>query len=106
MRLINGNHLEERVRKIVKDYAQAAKDSNITPGRVTFSSCGVIGLVESEPIVDAVPVIRCGKCNFWDKDHISCEGLAKCCTGEGGIRYRNRSDFCSRGARMDGDSHD
>lgn len=56
MRLINGDHLEERVRKIVKDYAQAAKDSNITPGRVTFSSCGVIGLVESEPIVDAVPV--------------------------------------------------
>lgn len=51
--------------------------------------------------VDAVPVIRCDKCDFWDRNHISCEGLAKCLTGEGGIRYRNRSDFCSRGVQMD-----
>lgn len=54
--------------------------------------------------VDVVPVIRCESCIFWDKAHVSCEGLAKCCTGEGGIRYRNRSDFCSRGAREDGDN--
>lgn len=56
MRLINGDHLEERVRKIVKDYAQAAKDVNVVPGRVIFSSCGVIGLVQSEPIEDAIPI--------------------------------------------------
>lgn len=55
--------------------------------------------------VDAVPVIRCGKCNFWDRNHISCEGLAKCLTGESGVRYRNRNDFCSRGKRKDGDSN-
>ena len=51
--------------------------------------------------VDAVPVVRCDKCNFWDRDHISCEGLAKCLTGESGIRYRSRNDFCSSG-RMRG----
>ena len=57
------------------------------------------GIIQEMPTVDAVPVVRCRECIFWDKDHISCEGLAKCCTGEGGIRYRNRSDFCSRGER-------
>lgn len=56
MRLIDGDHLEERVRKIVKDYAQAAKDINVIPGRVVFSSCGVIGLVQNELTVDAIPV--------------------------------------------------
>lgn len=56
------------------------------------------------PPVDAVPVVRCESCIFWDKAHVSCEGLAKCLTGEGGIRYRNRSDFCSRGEREDGDN--
>lgn len=52
---------------------------------------------------DAEYVVRCGKCNFWDRDHISCEGLAKCLTGESGIRYRYSDDFCSRGERKDGD---
>lgn len=47
--------------------------------------------------VDAVPVIRCENCQFWDNEHISSEGLAKCVTGESGIRYRRNNDFCSRG---------
>lgn len=55
-------------------------------------------LREAKP-VDAVPVVRCGECNFWDRDHISCETLAKCLTGESGVRYRKRNDYCSRGER-------
>ena len=61
-------------------------------------------LREAKP-VDAVQVVRCGKCNFWDIDHISCEGLAKCLTGESGIRYRKRNDYCSRG-EQDDDAND
>ena len=53
-------------------------------------------LQEAKP-VDAVQVVRCDKCKFWDRDHISCEGLAKCLTGESGFRYRNRDEYCSRG---------
>lgn len=59
-----------------------------------------------KPLEDVVPVIRCENCTFWDRDHISRKGFAKCRTGEGGIRYRNRSDFCSKGARMDGNGND
>lgn len=55
------------------------------------------------PTVDAVPVVRCGECLFWNRDHISCEGLARCATGESGVRYRNKYDFCSRGERKEQD---
>lgn len=56
------------------------------------------------PTADVVAVVRCEKCEFWDRDHISCEALAKCLTGEGGIRYRNRRDYCSRGVRKENDN--
>ena len=52
---------------------------------------------------DVVPVVRCKDCRFWNRDKISVEGLARCNTGETGIRYRTENDFCSRGMRMDGD---
>lgn len=50
---------------------------------------------------DVRPVITCGECEFWNRDRISCEGLARCNTGESGIRYRNRNDFCSRGKKKE-----
>lgn len=61
-------------------------------------------------IIDAQPtlspdevrgVVHCGECKFWRRPP-SCEGLARCETGETGIRYRSKNDFCSRGARMKG----
>lgn len=52
--------------------------------------------VENAPTIDAVEVIRCGNCEYWNRDNISCEGLAKCVTGESGIRYRTKNDFCSK----------
>lgn len=101
MGLIKSDHLEERVRKIIKDYAQAAKDSNITPGRVIFSSCGVIGLVESEPTVDAVPVVRCKECKYWKTiEDVNLSKRLKFCTYAIDHNYaRYDDDFCSRGER-------
>lgn len=55
---------------------------------------------------DAEYVVRCGKCIFWDRDRISCEGLAKCLTGESGIRYRYSDDFCSKGRKRMVNRHD
>lgn len=45
--------------------------------------------------------VRCEECKFWDGEHVSCEGLAKCVTGESGLRYRSKNDFCSRGQRKE-----
>lgn len=101
MRLIDGDHLEERVRKIIKDYAQAAKDTN-TPARVIFSSCGVIGLVKSESTVNAVPVVH-GKWITCDNDWL--KTMCKCskCGAMIDFQEKFKNFFCYHcGARMDG----
>lgn len=49
---------------------------------------------------------RCGECAYWDSGHISCEGFAKCLTGESGIRYRHKNGFCSCGDRKGGETDD
>lgn len=59
--------------------------------------------VQKAKTVDAVEIIRCENCQFWDNEHISSEGLAKCATGESGIRYRRSYDFCSHGKRKEVD---
>lgn len=50
---------------------------------------------------DVLKVVRCKDCEYWNRNNISCEGLAKCVTGESGIRYRNKNDFCSRGKQYE-----
>lgn len=54
------------------------------------------------PAADVVEVIRCEECKFLDAPP-SCEGLARCMTGESGVRYRKAYDFCSRGRPKGGD---
>ena len=45
-------------------------------------------------------LVSCKKCLFWRRERISCEGYARCMTGEGGLRYRREYDFCSKGIRI------
>ena len=52
--------------------------------------------LESAPAVDAVPVVRCGKCEH--KHAISCEGIVLC-TYHGKMIQMKSSDFCSYGER-------
>ena len=51
---------------------------------------------DPKELLARVQVVHCEECRFWDSPP-SCEGLAKCVTGESGIRYRSRRDFCSKG---------
>ena len=60
-----------------------------------------VKIINQFPLADVAPVIWCENCQFWDNEHISSEGLAKCVTGESGIRYRGSHDFCSRGLRKE-----
>lgn len=57
------------------------------------SSTAVITSIESKEVV------FCKDCKFWERGHISHEGLARCITGESGLRYRKQNDFCSVGRR-------
>lgn len=57
-----------------------------------------LDFVRNLPATDVVEVVRCGECMFWDAPP-SCEGLARCQTGESGVRFRKAYDFCSRGRK-------
>lgn len=51
---------------------------------------GLSGVIENEPTVDAVPVVRC-------KDCIYCSTLFMVCTYNGRCEPVNVDDFCSMG---------
>ena len=52
--------------------------------------------IENQPTVDAVEVVRCKDCIHWDKDFLWCDRK--------NVRFAE-DDFCSFGAKMDGDGN-
>lgn len=63
----------------------------------------ILDLVDSVPTVDAVPVVRCKDCKYWqgnndDYPHEECRW------GHG--ETPDADDFCSYGERKDGDAAD
>lgn len=53
-------------------------------------------IVDIQPTIEVEPIIHCKDCVFWESNRVSCEGLARCRTGESGYRCRFGHDFCSR----------
>lgn len=54
---------------------------------------GLSGVIQNEPTVDAVPVVRC-------KDCVYCSSLfTTVCTYNGRCEPVNANDFCSKGER-------
>lgn len=51
---------------------------------------GLSGVIQNEPTVDAVPVVRC-------KDCVYCSSLFTICTYNGRCEPVNADDFCSKG---------
>ena len=61
-------------------------------------------IIEMQPTVDAVPVVRCRECvgrPFWEEDH---NGVPVCLLS--GLYVRSEDDFCSYGERKDGADND
>ena len=61
--------------------------------------------VETAPTVDAVPVVRCGECRYWDRSP-SCSATPQyhaCKRRIFADVHTTRDDFCSQGARKDGE---
>lgn len=74
--------------------------SSYTVNRFNAGLRTAMSVLKILPGEEVAPVVRCKDCKFWLRDHISVEGLARCQTGESGIRYRKAIDFCSRGKRI------
>lgn len=68
------------------------------------ASQDALNAIKAIPAVDVVEVVRCRECEFWERDRITCEAVARCRTGESGVRFRSGHDYCSRGIlkRKDG----
>lgn len=75
-----------------------------------LSANEVAEAVENAPIIDAVPVVRCRECRWWDQKEDSQYGYCYACrhnffssNWEISIRRTYREDFfCADGERKDG----
>lgn len=56
----------------------------------------IIEMIQEAPTIDAVPVVRCGECRYWDED-------GRCEPPKNGLirEYTEPNDFCSYGERRD-----
>lgn len=86
MRLINADALEERMcRQCTIECGGSPCDPD---------ECFIRDVIRDAPTVDAVEVVRCKECRFWDDDR-RCNGI------ENGLvrEYTWDDDFCSYGER-------
>ena len=60
-------------------------------------------MIDNAPTVDAVPVVRCRDCKHYDKDTLWCNINSAQFTESHYNWYAD--DFCSYGAKMDGDGN-
>lgn len=76
-RLIDANEVIER-----------AKEYDNLVGTSIWETCEVVELLEDCPIMDAVEVIRCGKCRHYDPDTSVCQFWHG---------HRSPAQYCSEG---------
>ena len=99
MRLIDADALMEQIRLLA---------NRTSLGEITLPSIGgleIVGLIIKAPAIDAVPVVRCKDCrhNYGFTHNLCCSDIVCDYHMSDGFE---ENDFCSYGARMDGDQHD
>ena len=64
---------------------------------VQYPICDLIKVIREQSAAPVESVVHCSECKFWEYE--------KCCVNAPfGCPEREKSDFCSRGERKDGDS--
>ena len=58
----------------------------------------VIMMIKTAPTVDAVPVVRCRGCKWWQED----DDIGHCDNPDGLDNYAKPEDLCSYGERKEG----
>lgn len=59
-------------------------------------------IIKNQPTVNAVPVVRCGECEYWQNDGVHIYGM---CENPNIGNVKLDTDFCSYGERKD-DTHE
>ena len=60
--------------------------------------CKFETMLSEAPTVDAVPVVRCRECKWWQED----DDIGHCDNPDGLDNYAKPEDFCSCGERKEG----
>ena len=71
---------------------------DILPAAYCAGWNGLIELIEKAPTIDAVPVVRCRECKWWQED----DDVGHCDNPDGLDNYAKPEDFCSYGERKEG----
>ena len=120
-RLIDGDALykamqdaEELARRRVRDTeSMLPYPNNLNPAYTRYLAqmderTKAKEMVADAPTVDAVPVVRCGECKYWDRSP-SCSATPQyhaCKRRIFADVHTMRDDFCSQGERKDSDHHE
>ena len=75
---------------------------DILPAAYCAGWNGLIELIEKAPTIDAVPVVRCRECKWWQED----DDVGHCDNPDGLDNYAKPEDFCSCGERKEGADND
>ena len=60
---------------------------------------GCMKHIDNAPTIDAVPVVRCRECKWWQED----DDIGHCDNPDGLDNYAKPDDFCSYGERKEGE---
>ena len=69
-------------------------------GRELWHYTGIWATIDVAPTIDAVPVVRCRDCDFYEYEECACPRMVM---SDGAHFYPDPDDFCSYGERKDGD---
>lgn len=95
MRLIDIDALiEEHCKGCSEDVRDSCKTDPV---------CATLMWFEDAPTIDAVPVVRCKDCEYYEMDECVCPYI---CMSDGAHMYTNPDDYCSYGERKEGDDED
>lgn len=81
---------------LLEDLGASCYDLNALTG-VTGDERTLQEAIMQYPAVDAVPVVRCGECRWYDSAFYCCSKCGVCV---------NRDFYCADGARMDAESEE
>ena len=93
-RLIDANELKKKANM---------NGHPVRPMVTAYHMCVSVKDIDNAPTVDAVEVVRCKDCRWFNPKKLQDKGI--CDHPTTGILIPEENDFCSYGAKMDGDGN-
>ena len=96
MRLIDGDQMAQTETEAYMAAQAQIEDLGLLRANL-LAHAKVQKLIADTPAVDAVPVVRCGECIYFDPEGYG----GASCAETGAMIWPNSDDYCSRGQRRD-----